>query len=65
MCDNDDDNDGKLDTEDNCPLVINPLQEDENGFEDYDGAGDACEYNDDGLCFPVKTKLDKVSIICL
>lgn len=35
----DNDDDGIADSEDNCPLVANPLQED----TDNDGIGDACE----------------------
>ena len=38
MCDTDDDGDGVLDTNDNCPLVLNPGQEDYNN----NGVGDAC-----------------------
>ena len=30
-CDPDDDDDGVSDEEDNCPFVVNPLQEDANG----------------------------------
>lgn len=30
-CDPDDDNDGINDAEDNCPLVVNPQQEDSDG----------------------------------
>ena len=31
------------DEADNCPIDFNPGQEDENGFEDDEGAGDICE----------------------
>jgi hypothetical protein len=41
--DEDDDNDGVLDIEDNCPLIPNPQQEDADG----DGQGDACDPDDD------------------
>ncbi|MEE9447300.1 MAG: thrombospondin type 3 repeat-containing protein [Arenicellales bacterium] len=43
--DNDGIDDGAINPEDadNCPLDPNPLQEDQNGFEDAQGAGDACE----------------------
>lgn len=42
-CDDDDDNDGLLDTEDNCPLIANNDQAD----NDNDGFGDVCDDDDD------------------
>jgi len=45
-CDNDDDNDGILDAEDNCPLHSNPGQEDQGELlvgQTADGIGDACD----------------------
>ena len=42
--DNDDDNDGRQDVVDNCPLVVNVDQADADGDQD----GDACDDDDDG-----------------
>jgi gliding motility-associated-like protein len=42
-CDTDDDNDGILDVNDNCPLQANTNQAD----NDNDGLGDACDNDDD------------------
>jgi hypothetical protein len=43
IMDTDDDNDGILDVDDNCPLVVNPDQADTGG----DGEGDACDRDND------------------
>lgn len=45
VCDADDDNDGILDDQDNCPLVYNPSQT--NTDASVDGLGDACDADDD------------------
>lgn len=46
--DDDDDHDGVVDAIDNCPLIVNPDQEDTNG----DGIGDAC------CCVGVRGNID-------
>jgi len=43
VCDDDDDNDGRLDETDNCPLNFNPGQEDLDG----DGQGNVCDLDAD------------------
>ena len=48
VCDDDDDNDGILDTADNCPLIDNPTQDD----NDLDGQGDVCDPDDDNDGIP-------------
>ncbi|MEJ2163034.1 MAG: thrombospondin type 3 repeat-containing protein [Robiginitalea sp.] len=46
--DEDDDNDGILDVDDNCPLLPNANQEDTDG----DGEGDSCDLDDDNDGIP-------------
>jgi hypothetical protein len=45
VCDPDIDGDGFNNTDDNCPLVANPGQNDTN----RDGVGDACDIDGDGI----------------
>jgi uncharacterized delta-60 repeat protein len=65
VSDDDDDDDGVLDGSDNCSLIANPNQEDENGFNDGEGKGDACELVPNGICIPVKAGNDSLVLICL
>ena len=51
---NDDDGDGVLDDEDNCPHKYNPLQED----DDLDGVGNVCD-NCDGTYNPDQSNIDE------
>ena len=60
LTDPDDDGDGVLDNVDNCPLIVNPEQLDEND----NGVGDLCEVVDDSFCFPVVAP-NGVVLICL
>jgi hypothetical protein len=64
VSDTDDDGDGVLDAVDNCPLTANRDQQDNDGFEDGMGKGDACEVQPE-LCIPVKTRNNAIAIICL
>jgi uncharacterized delta-60 repeat protein len=64
--DPDDDGDSIFDVDDNCPLISNADQLDNNGFEDSEGLGDACEVVlESDICFPVRVKNKSVSIVCL
>ena len=58
ILDLDDDDDSIPDLEDNCPLVPNLDQLD----EDMNGIGDAC---DSDLCVPIRTKNAKLALVCL
>lgn len=57
VCDEDDDNDNILDSEDNCPTNYNPDQLD----SDYDGIGDACDeyYSPDTVVSEIEDKVNQ------
>ncbi len=61
--DSDDDADGTFDVVDNCRLVPNADQAD----SDEDTIGDVCDELpiEEGLCFPIKTQMGKLALICL
>lgn len=61
--DTDDDNDTVNDEVDNCPLVANMDQADNNNYLDGEGEGDACEDTD--MCVPVAALNGHLAIICL
>ena len=60
----DDDGDLINDTDDNCPLNVNPDQADEN----QDGIGDACETIDQDtaeLCVPIRAANGSIALVCI
>lgn len=61
----DDDDDLVSDDVDNCPLIANPEQKDENGIQDGTGAGDICENPSEDMCIPIKSKSASLVLICL
>jgi len=65
LTDPDDDGDAVPDGIDNCPLIANFDQKDENGFEDGEGEGDACELGPEDVCIPIKLINNSVVLICL
>ena len=63
VSDPDDDGDTIPDVEDNCSLIPNVDQDDNNGYRDAGGEGDVCE--DTSICIPVKVAEAKIALICL
>lgn len=62
LTDEDDDGDGVLDNSDNCALIVNQDQIDQNN----NGVGDVCEAKElENLCMPIKVKSGKLAIVCL
>ena len=60
----DTDDDGVFDALDNCPNKLNTDQQDNDGYQDGVGEGDACETQDD-LCFPVNVTGESVALVCI